>query len=91
MPDEKELIINVKPGTQDGDKVIFTRESEQRPGMTAGDVVFNIRERAHSVFTRAGNDLYMKLKVSLKEGLMGFTKKVRSISGNDISVSGSAA
>ena len=78
----------MKPGTLDRDKVIFTRESEQRPGMTPGDVVFTIRERPHPVFIRAGNDLYMKLEVGLKEAITGFTRRVKSISGKEITISG---
>lgn len=50
--------------------------------------MFNIRERAHPVFIRAGNDLYMKLEVGLKEAITGFSRRVKSISGKEITISG---
>ena len=54
--------------------------------MTPGDVVFNIKQQKHDTFTRVGSDLYTTLKVSLKDVLNGFNRKIKTISGKEIVV-----
>ena len=46
---------------RDGQKVVFTAEGDQSPGIEPGDVIFVIDEQEDMVFKRQGLDLYMDL------------------------------
>ena len=46
---------------RDGQKVVFTAEGDQNPGIEPGDVIFVIDEQEDMVFKRQGLDLYLNL------------------------------
>ena len=51
-------------------------EADQVPGQEPGDLVFILKEQAHSVFERRGADLKATLEVTLAEALCGFSRVV---------------
>ena len=79
--EEKVLTIDVKPGWKAGTKITFPREGDQSPGRIPADIVFIIGEKQHEHFTRDGNDLRYKAKISLKQALCGVHIKVPMIDG----------
>ena len=84
--EEKILTIDVKPGWKAGTKIRFPREGDQSAGHIPADIVFIIGEKHHDHFTRDGNDLKYKAKISLKEALCGGKVKVPKIDGKAVTL-----
>ncbi len=49
--------MHVEKGMKDGQKITFAGESNQQPGMPAGDVIIVLDEKEHPVFKRHDGDL----------------------------------
>lgn len=47
-------------------------ESDEMPGISAGDLVFRVNIAPHKVYTRKGADLFIDKKITLLEALSGF-------------------
>jgi len=70
--DEKLLEIPVKPGWKEGTKITFENEGDECDQYTiAGDIVFIIRDKAHPLFQRDNSDLIYRVKLTLKQALLG--------------------
>jgi DnaJ family protein B protein 4 len=67
----KILEVPVKCGWKAGTKVTFEKHGDESPGMIPADVVFVVEEKPHAVFTREGNNLVHKARVTLKDALCG--------------------
>lgn len=65
--EDKILTIDIKPGCEAGTKITFPKEGDQTPNNIPADVVFVIKDKPHSVFTREGSDIRYKAKISLKD------------------------
>jgi len=65
------LEVNIDKGMKDGQKIVFTGESDQAPGVVPGDVVVVVQEEKHPHFERKGDDLYYKAKIDLLTALAG--------------------
>ena len=59
---------------EDGQKITFSGEADEEPGIPAGDVVIILDEKEHSVFKRRKRNLYLKMNISLVEALCGFER-----------------
>lgn len=70
------LTIDIKQGWKEGTKITFHNEGSEKPGISAGDVVFKIKEITHAMFKRDGNDLELVQEVSLHQALSGGTAKI---------------
>jgi DnaJ-class molecular chaperone len=70
--DEKLLEIQVKPGWKEGTKITFEGEGDEGDQNTiAGDIVFIIRDKPHPIFERSNSDLIYRVKLSIKQALLG--------------------
>jgi len=78
----KELKIEIEKGMPNGHEVVFKGAGEQHPDMMPGNVVFKLKTNRHPYFTRRGNNLYMKMEITLKEALLGFTKEIKHLDGH---------
>ena len=86
-PEEKVLEIAVKPGYKAGTSVTFEREGDETPGgPPPADLVFVIAEKPHERFTREGNNLVYKARLSLADALCGSTLSVATLDGRTLSV-----
>lgn len=56
---------------EEGQKVTFTGEGDQAPGIIPGDIVIVIEEKPHPFFKRTGQDLYCEVKIDLVTALCG--------------------
>ena len=65
--EDKILTIDIKPGWKAGTKITFPKEGDQTPNNIPADVVFVIKDKPHSVFTRENSDIRYKAKISLKD------------------------
>ena len=48
--DRKILEVHVDPGMVDGQKITFSGEGDQEPGLEPGDIVILLEEKDHDVF-----------------------------------------
>jgi DnaJ-class molecular chaperone len=48
--EEKELTAEIEKGMPSNHQIVFERQSEQRPGMIPGNVIFRLRQAPHPVF-----------------------------------------
>lgn len=74
--EKKYLDVFIEKGMEDGQKINMKGEGDQEPGIEPGDVILVLQQKEHDVFTRQGNDLLCKVKVTLTEALCGFNKVV---------------
>lgn len=64
---------------EDGQKITFSGEGDQEPGLEPGDIIIVLDEKEHSVFKRNGIDLIMKMQISLSEALTGLKKTIHTL------------
>lgn len=79
VKEDKVLTAVVEKGMPSNHQIVFERQSEQRPGMVPGDVIFRLHQVPHARFRRAGDDLHYQLVVSLEEALLGYSKTVQHL------------
>jgi DnaJ family protein A protein 2 len=89
--EKKYLDVFIEKGMENGQKIAMKGEGDQEPGVEPGDVILVLNQKEHKVFTREGNDLLVKVKISLTEALCGFDKViVTHLDGRGIQVSNPA-
>eukprot|EP00933_Yihiella_yeosuensis_P025690 TRINITY_DN19926_c0_g1_i1.p1 TRINITY_DN19926_c0_g1~~TRINITY_DN19926_c0_g1_i1.p1 ORF type:complete len:507 (-),score=95.03 TRINITY_DN19926_c0_g1_i1:199-1647(-) len=81
-----EIDVTLEKGMRDGETLTFPRMAEQRPGMLPGSVIFNLKVQSHHKFKRIGDDLHMKMQISLKEALLGWTRTIRHMDGHTVQI-----
>lgn len=74
-------------GMEDGHKVTFAGEGDQEPGLEAGDIVIVLDEKEHPVFKRSGNDLILRMELTLTEALCGFQKAIKTLDNRQLVIS----
>merc|ERR1712012_535547 len=77
--ERKILEVSVDKGMEDGQEVTFSGEGDQEPGLEPGDIIIVLDEKAHALFKRNGQDLIMKMDISLTEALTGLKKAVKTL------------
>jgi DnaJ-class molecular chaperone len=55
----------------DGQKITFSGEGDQAPGIVPGDVIIVVEEKPHPRFKRKGADLYYQAQIDLVTALAG--------------------
>ncbi|XP_069556586.1 dnaJ homolog subfamily B member 13 isoform X1 [Brachyistius frenatus] len=78
---DKILTIDVKPGWDEGARIVFSREGDQGPNSIPADIVFIVRQKSDPLFVRQHNDLLYKTKISLAMALTGFSVDVQTLDG----------
>jgi len=86
VKDKKVLTVYVDKGMKHGQKIVFSGESDEAPGMEPGDIIFVLVEKKHDVFKRNGNDLYMETSIPLIEALAGFSFVVKHLDDRQLLV-----
>ncbi|KAJ3770814.1 DnaJ-domain-containing protein [Lentinula raphanica] len=66
--------IFIEKGMQDQQRIVLAGAGDEEPGVSAGDVVFVLKLLPHDSFERNGNDLLVKIKITLSEALLGFSR-----------------
>lgn len=84
--EKKTLEVHINKGMKNGEKVIFRGESDEAPGVQAGDVVVELECAKHDKFTRQGDHLFFKKKITLLESLTGFEFSFEHLDGRIIKV-----
>ena len=83
---EHELEIEVERGAPENHTITFEMEGDQYPDQIPGDLVFALRSAPHDVFSRDGDNLSMRLSVTLLEALTGFSRTVRHLDDHTFAV-----
>lgn len=67
----KILEVFIDKGMRDGQRITFTGEGDQTPGVEPGDVNIVIQEKLHERFRRSGDDLFYVAHIDLLTALAG--------------------
>jgi len=82
----KKLEVQVEQGMGTGSEIVFAGESEQSPDFLPGDIIFVMKVKNHPRFRRTGNDLHTEVKITLREALIGYTKRISHLDGHLVEV-----
>merc|ERR1712043_127030 len=63
----------------DSQKITFSSEGDQEPGLEPGDIIIVLDEKAHEKFKRSGQDLIVKMDINLTEALTGMKKTIKTL------------
>lgn len=82
-PDELNLEVHIDKGMKSGQKITFNGRANQEPGITPGDIVIVLQEKADSScqFARKGDDLIYQKNLTLSEALTGFRFAITHLDG----------
>lgn len=83
----KILEVPIEKGSRHEQKIRFSGEGDQQPGVEPGDVIIVLAEQQHDNFNRKGDNLIHNVKVTLSEALCGFNKVIKHLDGRDIVLS----
>lgn len=84
------LDVVVEPGTANGKQFRFKGMADEMPGCDTGDVLITVVEKAHEVFHRKGNHLFILNKdITIGEALTGFEMVVKTLDGRQLHVKSS--
>jgi len=89
VQEQKIIEVNIMPGMRENQKIVFSNEGDQEPGVEPGDVILVIKTKPHERFDRKGDDLFIKQNISLKEALCGFSVVIKQLDGRDLVLSSS--
>ncbi|KAL9940377.1 hypothetical protein V8E36_001082 [Tilletia maclaganii] len=90
------LELKIKPGMVDGERIIFTGEGDEEPGVSEpGDIIFVLKLKPHPTFTfrpdedgQTSTDLQATAHLTLSESLLGFDRTILThLDGRNIRVS----
>jgi len=82
--EDKVLTVDIKPGWKAGTKITFPKEGDQSVNNIPADIVFIIKDKPHPLFKRDGSDIKYKVKIGLREALVGKTIDVPTIDGRNV-------
>lgn len=85
--ERKILEVSVDKGMEDGQKITFSGEGDQEPGMEPGDIIIVLDEKEHKTFKRTGTDLILKFNISLTDALCGFRKTIQTLDDRTLVIS----
>lgn len=71
IKEKKILEVFIDKGMTDQQKITFSGEADQSPGVTPGDIHIILEEKEHPRFKRKGSDLYYNAKIDLLTALAG--------------------
>ena len=88
VDNEKEFLINIKPGWKKGTKVTFVSEGDEALNTIPPDIVFIIQEVADSDkgYVRDGSNLIYTHKISLSDALTDCSLQVPTLDQRIISL-----
>ncbi|CAD8057724.1 unnamed protein product [Paramecium primaurelia] len=84
---EKIVEIPLEKGVPEEHDYQFYGESDEYPGVMAGDLYIRIRIKKHSMYERRGADLYTTKKITLLEALTGCQFTLKFLDGSYLNIS----
>lgn len=86
IDDVKVIEVAIEPGVPNEHDIIFTGESDEGPGVIAGDLYVRVMIEPHQVFTRKGADLFVERKITLLEALTGLHFTLDHLDGSKLTI-----
>nr|CCC96012.1 unnamed protein product [Trypanosoma congolense IL3000] len=83
---EESFELRVPKGAHSGDKFIVDGKGDWKEGHARGDVVVVLELLKHDRFRREGDDLVVRVPITLREALCGVTLTVQTMEGTDVAV-----
>lgn len=78
----RSVSVNIPAGVDDGTRVKLTAQGEIGPGGgPAGDLYVEIREKAHEVFMRRGDDLHCTIEIPMTAAALGTVVSLETLDG----------
>ncbi len=86
---EDEIIeIKIQPGFKEGTKFTYEQKGDDYgDGVIPSDIICELVQVPHQKFTRCGDDLEINIKLTLKEALCGFSKKIQILNDEYVTAS----
>lgn len=84
--DVKKIKVEIDKGSPNGERFTFHGEGNEVPDVEAGDVVIQIKEKKHKIFTRKGADLFMEKEISLYQALTGLDFVLTHLDGRKVRI-----
>ncbi|GJL92785.1 DnaJ C-terminal domain-containing protein [Hyphococcus sp.] len=81
MPDGRTLDLSIPAAFEDGQTLRLKGQGERGPG-GAGDVYVEVKVKAHPIFERKGDDIYIEAPITLKEAVLGGKITAPTIAGD---------
>lgn len=76
------ITVNIPAGVDDGTRVKLTGEGEVGPGGgPSGDLYVEIREKAHDLFVRRGDDLLCNIEIPMVAAALGTVVTIETLDG----------
>jgi DnaJ family protein A protein 1 len=72
---------------KDGQKITFSGEGDQEPGLEPGDIIIILDEKAHPTFQRHRGDLVTKMELDLVEALCSFQRTITTLDDRTLVIS----
>lgn len=69
---------------KDQQRIVFQQEGHHLPNTERGDVIVVLREEAHSIFKRIGDDLFYEKAVTITESLCGFKMVIKHLDSREL-------
>lgn len=82
--ERKILQVHIDKGMVDGQKIVFSQEGNQEPGLEPGDIIVVLEETEHPVFKRSGNDLIVRQELELVESLCGYQRVIKHLDNREL-------
>ena len=80
------LTVTIERGMNDNEQITFENEGNQHPDLDPGNIIVVLQQLPHSLFTREGDNLRMKMSITLKEALLGWRKTVKHLDQHIVEV-----
>ena len=80
----KEVEVTLPKGMSNGQSVRLSGVVDSVKDAPPADVIFIIRERRHSIFTRRGNDLAIEVSITYSESIVGYKRSLKCLNGKEI-------
>ena len=84
--EQKILKVEIDKGSPNGEKYVLHGEGDEVPDVEAGDVIVQIKEKKHKLFSRKGADLFMEKEITLIEALTGLDFVLVHLDGRKIRI-----
>jgi len=78
------VTVDILPGMKDGQELVFEEHADESIGHIPGDLVIVLRQTAHPHFVRDGDDLRLRLGITLADALVGFEMTIKHVDGHDV-------
>lgn len=84
MNEEKQFMVNIEPGIENDDRIIFEDSGDEEPNKTRGDILFLMKEEENKLFKRVGSNLIYNHSITLGDSIIGINVSFIHINGEKI-------